>query len=59
MTQRQKQGDETAMGVVIKSGAGAGDLWENCRRNVDVVAPKIPQNYISDFVAKWEESEIA
>lgn len=31
-------------GVVRKSGAGAGNWWENCKRNADTVAPKILQN---------------
>lgn len=51
MIQRQKWGDAAAMGVVSKSGAGTGDLWENCKRDVDRVAPKLIYQ-TSDFRVK-------
>lgn len=40
----EKGEDAAAMGAVTKSEARAADLWEICRRNIDIVAPKISQN---------------
>ena len=45
------------MGIIIKSRAGAEELWMNCRSNVDIGALNISQN-ISGFILKWEEQEI-
>lgn len=45
------------MGIIIKSRAGAEELWTNCRSNVDIGALNISQN-ISGFIQKWEEQEI-